>query len=175
VESIDMGNTTLDHARFRSVISSMQSRWSSEAYNRVAFNCCHFCDTLCVNLGVGRIPHWTNHLANTVARVTKKPAASEDCQKCCAAVSSNPEPLLCCSAPGRPVMPCSSASGQEISGIPTCFAAFVTRQSSFETEALPHCEMTALKERFNGKLERSMCQLPDDGWHAHRCDRLYFT
>lgn len=128
VESIYMGRTTLTATTFQTVINSMEMRWSSEAYNMYTHNCCHFCDRLCVSLGVGNIPHWINHLANTCAMVTIKPSESEACQKCFAAIS-NPETLLCCSDEERPVLFCSSASGQDIPG---SFTTMVTREGSFE-------------------------------------------
>jgi len=177
VESIYMGRTALTVTGFRSIINSMQSFWSSEAYHLLAQNCCHFCEDLCAKLGVGNIPHWINHLANTCAMVTD-PAENDGCPiKCCAA-----EILLCGSGSERPVLLCSTPSGADIPGGPTCFATIDARDGRFEEEASPQREMTVWEERFKGTLDRFKRQGSDVGpfaeqdWQANHCTPpMYFT
>lgn len=191
VESVFMGRTKLTVAGFRSVIGSMQAQWPSEAYHLVAQNCCHFCEELCVRLGVGKIPHWINHLANSCAMVTTDPAESEDCQKCCAGIRI-PQTLFCGSDAEPPMMMHSSGSfcgvlapggdrnkrtrpGQHTVVKTVITKDAVLEEDNKEEESLPHREMSALDAWFQGTLDRFKRQGTDDGlfaeqgWQANQC------
>ncbi|CAI7842752.1 unnamed protein product, partial [Closterium sp. NIES-54] len=64
-ETVDMGETKLSAKRAGQVIAEMSVQWPGESYDMLGRNCNHFCDELCVKLGVGPIPAWVNRFART--------------------------------------------------------------------------------------------------------------
>ena len=68
-ESIALGACALDAPAVARVIARLQSEWIGESYDLLYRNCVHFCDALCVALGVGALPGWVNRFANGGAAV----------------------------------------------------------------------------------------------------------
>lgn len=67
--SVPMGSVRLSVDEVESLIRGMVPQWPGARYNVFKRNCCHFCDALCVSLGLGHIPDWTTHLAGAGAAV----------------------------------------------------------------------------------------------------------
>ncbi|CAI6008855.1 unnamed protein product [Closterium sp. NIES-65] len=55
-ETVDMGETKLSAKRAGQIIAEMSVQWPGVSYDMLGRNCNHFCDELCVKLGVGPIP-----------------------------------------------------------------------------------------------------------------------
>mmetsp|Transcript_31131 Transcript_31131/g.72274 ORF Transcript_31131/g.72274 Transcript_31131/m.72274 type:complete len:321 (+) Transcript_31131:191-1153(+) len=49
------------------IISKLERRWLGRDYDLLSHNCCHFCATLCEELGVATLPAWITNLAVTGA------------------------------------------------------------------------------------------------------------
>ncbi|CAI5945289.1 unnamed protein product [Closterium sp. NIES-64] len=64
-ETVDMGETKLSAKRAGQIIAEMSVQWPGVSYDMLGRNCNHFCDELCVKLGVGPIPAWVNRFART--------------------------------------------------------------------------------------------------------------
>jgi len=70
-ESIQMGTTELSRQDVHNLCFRMWKRWKAPCYNLYSRNCCHFADSLCINLGVGPMPTWLNSLASGLAAVSE--------------------------------------------------------------------------------------------------------
>lgn len=68
-ESIVMGTTPLSLAEVETLLLQMAKEWPGQAYDLLLHNCCHFCDALCIRLGVGALPVWVTNLAGVGARL----------------------------------------------------------------------------------------------------------
>mmetsp|Transcript_17152 Transcript_17152/g.30080 ORF Transcript_17152/g.30080 Transcript_17152/m.30080 type:complete len:456 (+) Transcript_17152:106-1473(+) len=68
-EAIDMGDTLLHEQEVMMLMTTLSTEWQGEAYDMLHNNCCHFSDTLCRRLGVGRVPTWVTNLACAGAAV----------------------------------------------------------------------------------------------------------
>jgi len=62
-----MGNTDLTKGEVRELLQRFEGEWHGLDYDLLSRNCTHFCDALCRELGVGRIPGWLSNLADTGA------------------------------------------------------------------------------------------------------------
>eukprot|EP00445_Apocalathium_hangoei_P015842 CAMPEP_0203897382 /NCGR_PEP_ID=MMETSP0359-20131031/40022_1 /ASSEMBLY_ACC=CAM_ASM_000338 /TAXON_ID=268821 /ORGANISM="Scrippsiella Hangoei, Strain SHTV-5" /LENGTH=350 /DNA_ID=CAMNT_0050820271 /DNA_START=92 /DNA_END=1144 /DNA_ORIENTATION=+ len=71
-ESVFMGETFLSMHEVLSVVSQLEVQWAASHYSLLRQNCCHFCEVLCSQLGVGAIPSWVKSLAETGAAVEDK-------------------------------------------------------------------------------------------------------
>ena len=58
-ESIRMPATRLPKSRIDSVIRQLQAEWTGSTYDLLHRNCCHFADSLCQRLEIGRVPEYT--------------------------------------------------------------------------------------------------------------------
>jgi hypothetical protein len=65
--SVPMGSVSLSHSEVTNLVRRMMKDWPGRKYDVLKRNCCHFCDELCVALGLGPIPRWTTHLAGAGA------------------------------------------------------------------------------------------------------------
>jgi len=77
-EPVSMGNTSMSIDEVATLLASMSNEWSGNSYSLLKRNCCHFCDELCQQLGVGPIPSWVTHLAKTGAAILDEGLAAED-------------------------------------------------------------------------------------------------
>mmetsp|Transcript_23318 Transcript_23318/g.73036 ORF Transcript_23318/g.73036 Transcript_23318/m.73036 type:complete len:399 (+) Transcript_23318:37-1233(+) len=68
--SIKMGRARYTARMVEARLSALAATWSGSSYSLVHRNCCHFCDTLCFSLGVGRVPAWVNGLAENVSKLS---------------------------------------------------------------------------------------------------------
>ena len=66
-EAIDMGTTTMSRQEVNKLISKLKVEWTGHQYDLLRHNCCHFCEALCLNLGVGPVPGWVTSLAGVGA------------------------------------------------------------------------------------------------------------
>merc|ERR1740121_1611981 len=66
-QSVGMGRTYLTSNQVLRLLDVMRNTWQGKEYDVLTHNCCHFCDELCMHLGVGPIPGWTTSLADTGA------------------------------------------------------------------------------------------------------------
>jgi len=64
-ESMVMGKTSLSPADVRELVEQLRAEWRGKDYDLLARNCCHFSDAFCKSLGVGPIPAWLLHLAES--------------------------------------------------------------------------------------------------------------
>jgi len=77
-DSMHMGHTPLSKPEVLELIFVLEKEWPGISYDSLRRNCCHFCDTLCVQLGVGHLPPWITNLANVGAALIDTTAALED-------------------------------------------------------------------------------------------------
>lgn len=68
--SIKMGRARCSAKMVEARLTSLAANWSGSSYSLLHRNCCHFCDTLCFALGVGRVPPWVNGLAENLSRLS---------------------------------------------------------------------------------------------------------
>mmetsp|Transcript_65287 Transcript_65287/g.156034 ORF Transcript_65287/g.156034 Transcript_65287/m.156034 type:complete len:585 (-) Transcript_65287:5-1759(-) len=66
-EAVPMGHVRLSAEEVQQLIDELAQAWHGEHYDLLRRNCCHFSDTLCWRLGVGRIPDWVTNLAGVGA------------------------------------------------------------------------------------------------------------
>mmetsp|Transcript_55394 Transcript_55394/g.140071 ORF Transcript_55394/g.140071 Transcript_55394/m.140071 type:complete len:580 (+) Transcript_55394:107-1846(+) len=64
-ESVSMGMTPLSEEEVNKLVHLLMRDWPASGYDLLKRNCCHFSNELCKLLGVGSIPEWITHLANT--------------------------------------------------------------------------------------------------------------
>mmetsp|Transcript_52307 Transcript_52307/g.132889 ORF Transcript_52307/g.132889 Transcript_52307/m.132889 type:complete len:466 (-) Transcript_52307:133-1530(-) len=64
-ESVVMGSTLMTEEEIEQLIQVLMRQWIGVGYDILKRNCCTFCNELCKCLGVGNIPEWVTHLANT--------------------------------------------------------------------------------------------------------------
>ena len=62
---IEMGRAGPEVSVIEQRLSRLVRIWSGASYAIVSRNCCHFCDALCLELGVGAVPAWVNGLAES--------------------------------------------------------------------------------------------------------------
>eukprot|EP00411_Alexandrium_monilatum_P015661 CAMPEP_0175263714 /NCGR_PEP_ID=MMETSP0093-20121207/41930_1 /TAXON_ID=311494 /ORGANISM="Alexandrium monilatum, Strain CCMP3105" /LENGTH=192 /DNA_ID=CAMNT_0016558237 /DNA_START=14 /DNA_END=592 /DNA_ORIENTATION=+ len=67
VEALPMGMTTMLKVEVMMLVRRLRKAWPSKDYDILKRNCCHFCNDFCQLLGVGSIPRWVMHLADTGA------------------------------------------------------------------------------------------------------------
>ncbi|KAG0581635.1 hypothetical protein KC19_4G267500 [Ceratodon purpureus] len=63
-ESLSLGRTELTRMEVEDVVQELSREWPGVSYDLLSRNCNHFCDSLCVRLGVQRVPLWVNRFAN---------------------------------------------------------------------------------------------------------------
>lgn len=68
--SIKMGRARCTARMVEARLTALAASWSGSSYSLLHRNCCHFCDTLCFALGVGRVPPWVNGLAENLSRLS---------------------------------------------------------------------------------------------------------
>jgi hypothetical protein len=66
-----MGLTVRTPQELEQIILKLASEWPGDDYNLIHHNCLHFCNALCDELGVGKIPGWVDRLARTAAGIDK--------------------------------------------------------------------------------------------------------
>mmetsp|Transcript_14032 Transcript_14032/g.30470 ORF Transcript_14032/g.30470 Transcript_14032/m.30470 type:complete len:313 (+) Transcript_14032:104-1042(+) len=71
-ESVFMGDTFLSERQVVIIIHQLEAQWLANQYSLLRQNCCHFCDALCNQLGVGEIPQKVKNLAQTGAAFEEK-------------------------------------------------------------------------------------------------------
>lgn len=72
--SIKMGRAKFTARMVDARLARLASTWAGSSYSLIHRNCCHFCDALCVSLGVGRVPAWVNGLAENLSQITPWPS-----------------------------------------------------------------------------------------------------
>jgi len=63
-EQVHLGRTLLSRVECEDVLKTLRADWIGTDYDALTFNCVHFCDTLCVRLGVDRVPVWIGRTAD---------------------------------------------------------------------------------------------------------------
>merc|ERR1711977_702758 len=66
-----MGLTVRSPKELEQIIMRLVQEWPGDDYHLIHHNCLHFCNALCAELGVGRIPGWVDRLARTAAGIDK--------------------------------------------------------------------------------------------------------
>ncbi|KAF6262302.1 hypothetical protein COO60DRAFT_1699417 [Scenedesmus sp. NREL 46B-D3] len=57
-QAIEMGSTNV-----RAIMQQLRAAWPGHSYDLLTRNCCHFCEQLAGQLGVGPVPGWLNRFA----------------------------------------------------------------------------------------------------------------
>jgi len=70
-ESLEIGSTNMSAEEVHNLCFMMWKKWKPASYELYTRNCCHFADALCIELGVGSIPDWTNNLAKGLGVLSK--------------------------------------------------------------------------------------------------------
>jgi len=73
-----MGTTTMSPEKVFHLLAVMSNEWPGNSYSLLKRNCCHFCNEMCKELGVGPIPSWVTHLANAGAAIIDRGTAIID-------------------------------------------------------------------------------------------------
>jgi hypothetical protein len=113
--SIDMGHAPKSWELIDEALEHLTSKWPGDEYRWVwvftacAFveiiivltcvcygsilnrNCCHFCNELCMSLGVGPIPTWVNAMATSFYWLTAPPNAKATRASARAALAATPQ------------------------------------------------------------------------------------
>mmetsp|Transcript_85309 Transcript_85309/g.275318 ORF Transcript_85309/g.275318 Transcript_85309/m.275318 type:complete len:208 (-) Transcript_85309:79-702(-) len=63
MQSIPMGKSSIPEDDLHGLVEMMERDWTVGEYDLLRHNCCHFCNELCLRLGVGGIPPWVMSLA----------------------------------------------------------------------------------------------------------------
>lgn len=66
-ETVYLGDCYLPKNCVKAILSSLVPSFNGTSYDLLRKNCCHFCDELAIELGVGPTPAWTSRLANVGA------------------------------------------------------------------------------------------------------------
>lgn len=91
--SVDMGRTFLRESQMKSLLTLLREEWFSREYDAIHHNCCHFCDELCVRLGVGNIPLWVRSLAGAGEALENRAGEVMDC-RCCVMIADGAQQNL---------------------------------------------------------------------------------
>lgn len=62
-ETLLLGRTQKSKQEVAAIISRLKIEWPGASYNLLNRNCCHFCEDLSKELGVGPVPGWLNRFA----------------------------------------------------------------------------------------------------------------
>mmetsp|Transcript_22723 Transcript_22723/g.51981 ORF Transcript_22723/g.51981 Transcript_22723/m.51981 type:complete len:257 (+) Transcript_22723:67-837(+) len=81
-ESVRMGKSPTPEDEVEELLNMLSEHWLVVEYDTLTKNCCHFCNELCLRLGVGGIPKWVMNLAGAGAAI----AATGD-TTCCLQVA----------------------------------------------------------------------------------------
>eukprot|EP00230_Micromonas_polaris_P003365 CAMPEP_0119211584 /NCGR_PEP_ID=MMETSP1327-20130426/3042_1 /TAXON_ID=38833 /ORGANISM="Micromonas pusilla, Strain RCC2306" /LENGTH=185 /DNA_ID=CAMNT_0007208721 /DNA_START=88 /DNA_END=642 /DNA_ORIENTATION=- len=88
-ESVALGVTSLAPARVQGMMHVLQTQWPGHQYELLSRNCNHFCQELCLRLGVEAPPHWVNRFAsNADATVTAVTYARDQTHRAMAEITS---------------------------------------------------------------------------------------
>lgn len=68
-ESIKLGCTAKSKLEVVTIVGQMKMDWRGHQYDLLYHNCCHFCDSLGTQLGVGPAPEWVANLAASGAKI----------------------------------------------------------------------------------------------------------
>lgn len=63
-DAVPMGRTHLQSLEIEMLLNEMKEQWLGAEYDILSHNCTHFCDELCMRLGVGSIPRWLTTLSS---------------------------------------------------------------------------------------------------------------
>lgn len=63
-ESLSLGHTELAPSKVREILIRLSQEWQGNSYDLLSRNCNHFCNDLCTQLGVQKLPGWVNRFAN---------------------------------------------------------------------------------------------------------------
>merc|ERR1719160_617387 len=66
-----MGLTPQSKEEVEKTITRLIELWPGDDYSLIHHNCLHFCNALCAELGVGKIPGWVNRFGRTAATIDK--------------------------------------------------------------------------------------------------------
>lgn len=98
-ETIDMGTTRASESMVRQLVRKLEPHYSTQSYDVLLRNCCHFSDEFCQLLGVGSIPPWVCSLATAGASLEQN---RRDFSKMCR--PSSLLPCCCAGSEGFPVL-----------------------------------------------------------------------
>lgn len=64
------GRSLLEHVycglQVARIVRRLKVEWPGRSYNLLNRNCCHFCEDLCHQLGIGPVPGWLNRFATGI-------------------------------------------------------------------------------------------------------------
>lgn len=103
-QSIVMGEIMLTVDEVFALVALLELHWPAKAYHMLKKNCCHFCETFCLCLGVGPVPSKIKSLASAVERVetnrrfleASMARQVERCSICCTRSSPVGRAAGCC-------------------------------------------------------------------------------
>jgi len=104
-QSILMGEIMLTVDEVLALVELLEIHWPAAGYHMLNKNCCHFCETFCLCLGVGPVPSKIKSLANAIERVEAnrhllEASMARQVERC----------SFCCrSSPGRAVGCCCTS------------------------------------------------------------------
>eukprot|EP00929_Paragymnodinium_shiwhaense_P091649 TRINITY_DN51551_c0_g2_i1.p1 TRINITY_DN51551_c0_g2~~TRINITY_DN51551_c0_g2_i1.p1 ORF type:complete len:200 (-),score=39.21 TRINITY_DN51551_c0_g2_i1:53-652(-) len=68
-EALPLGYTRRSESEVQQIVTHMAAKWSSEDYDILHCNCCHFCDAFSKQLGVQESPPWLKSAAQMGSQV----------------------------------------------------------------------------------------------------------
>merc|ERR1719264_1433079 len=97
-----MGKTMESEEEVMELIQMTEADWPGKSYDVLTRNCCHYCDELCQQLGVGEVPAWVLNLAGAGAAVLEAGDFLKDTQQTLASATAALGAYFCCNSCGGP-------------------------------------------------------------------------
>jgi hypothetical protein len=70
-KAVPLGMTTISRVAIDQKLARLEDEWMGDTYDMLDHNCCHFCNHLAHELGVGELPSWVNRAAGVGASIAK--------------------------------------------------------------------------------------------------------
>jgi len=67
--TVSMGHTRLNKEHVEELLERLQAEWPGNQYDFIHKNCLSFCNAMCMDLGVGRIPGWVDRGPRAVSSI----------------------------------------------------------------------------------------------------------
>jgi len=97
-EAVPMGYSSISEHGLWELLVKLDREWPAMDYDLLERNCCHFCEDMCLKLGLGGLPPLVTKLAAAGASLASGEVRVTDC--CAAAVAASGRCTSSCCGPG---------------------------------------------------------------------------
>mmetsp|Transcript_21893 Transcript_21893/g.55669 ORF Transcript_21893/g.55669 Transcript_21893/m.55669 type:complete len:289 (-) Transcript_21893:45-911(-) len=105
VDSIPMGSADVDSGDLQSILMGLEMGWPAVRYDMLTKNCCHFCQDLCAQLGLGALPTRVTGLASACASLAAGEVSLMDCRSTIGSTNGGCSSICCGSQTLDPELP----------------------------------------------------------------------